>query len=313
MTQAPEIDKIIPETEAEEVTEPETSEVETEEAEPELETAETEDDGESEVEVEVEGGSGVSIQVEHNGTVLSVRAENAERCRIAIKKSYANANTAFFDLSQALLEAYDNDYAKDWGYPNFVAYAEAELSMKSSAAYGLVDVARNVRKYGIPRERVESIGWSKINQLTKALAEHPDDTERLLGMAESMSRSQLGEALKRELSITNARDAKAAIMRLSLKLEGDSATIVSDGFALAYNEIGKEDVSYALTHIVGEWLMARGGNVNSTTLEDWTAYLEKLYGVKLVRAETTESMDEILDATATTAAEDDAALEELLK
>ena len=238
----------------------------------------------------------------------------ANECRVRIKNSFLTATKAFYDLSQDLLEAYDNDYPRLWGYANFVSYCDGELDMKSSMAYGLLDVARTVNELSIPRSRVEAIGWSKMNQLSKALTENPDDADRLLGMAENMSRRDLHEALKQEVTVTDAKAAKAATVRISLKFEGDAAAVVSDGLALAYSEIGQENASLALTHVMGEWLMARNGGAQSASLEDWTAYLEKLYGVKLVKAEASEDLNMILDAkTSTQEEEDDAALEDLLK
>ncbi len=249
------------------------------------------------------------------GVVMSLQDQKAIECREKIRSSFNKANSAFCELSNALLEAYENDYPSLWGYPNFVSYAKAELDMKSSTAYGLLDVARLVRRLSIPQSRVEAIGWSKMAQLTKTLTEKPEDAERLLGMAETMSRDNLKEALKREVSFVDAKEAKPAVMRLSMKFEGDSASLVSEGFALAYGDIGKEDNSLALAHIMGEWLMARGGGAQSATLEDWIEHIEKVYGVKLVRAESSEEIGAILDASAASVSEeeDDAALEELLK
>ena len=47
-------------------------------------------------------------------------------------------------------------------------------------------------------------------------------------------------------------------------------------------------------------------------MENWIAYLEKTYAVKLVRAEEADSIDALLTGDVKTEAEEDMALEDLL-
>lgn len=249
----------------------------------------------------------------------SVHSIQAEKCRQRIEDAIRGANVAFYDLSMGLLEAYENDYAKDWGYDNWTQYVEGKLDMKYRTAYYMVEIAKAVRQLGISKERVQKIGWTKLKEITGVITSKPNESEKYLDMAENMSTSELREALHSEVKLTEGKEATAAIMRMSLKFEGDAAGIMSDGLSLAYGDIGKEDVSLALSHIVGEWLLARGGNVQSSTLEDWVAYIKKVYGVTMVKATDEEGIDalladrdEVMEVEATEA-EDDAALEELLK
>jgi hypothetical protein len=243
---------------------------------------------------------------------LPVNERAAFMCKDRIENASKNASTAFYDISMGLLEAYENDYARIWGFTNFSDYVEGSLDMKYRSAYYLVEIGKIVRKFNIDRGQIERIGWTKMKEIAGYISAKPEEAGHYLALAESMSVSNLKEALGSEAKITEGSDARPAIMRLSLKLEGDSANMVNDGLALAYGDIGKEDVNLALSHIIGEWLVARGASPKASTLEDWQSYLEKVYGVKLVKAEEADAIDALLAGGETQAGEDDTALEELL-
>ena len=254
-------------------------------------------------------------------TELSVRETQAARCREKISNAIRGASIAFYEMSMGLLEAYDNEYARVWGFDTFADYVERELDMKPRTAYYMVDIGRTVRQLGITADRVQKIGWTKMKEITGAMTAAPEDAEKFLNMAESMSTSQLRDALRSEVSLQGPVEGRPAVMRLSLKFEGDSAGIISDGLSLAYADIGKEDVNLGLAHIVGEWLMARGGGAQASTLEQWQEFMERTFGVKLVKAESEESLDAILveaftpeeDAAIDAELGEDDALAELLK
>lgn len=243
---------------------------------------------------------------------LPLNEQAAMRCKARIEGALKGATVAYYDMAFGLLEAYENDYAKIWGYDNFADYVEKSLDMRYRSAYYMVEIGKVARTYEIDRVLIERIGWTKMKEIASFITANPDKKQQYLDMAESMSTSQLKEALGSEVRMTEGSGAKPAIMRLSMKLEGDAANMVNDGLALACGDIGKEDVSLAFQHIVGEWLVARGSSPTATSLEDWTAYLEKTYGVKLVRAEAADSIDALLSGREATSASEDAALEDLL-
>lgn len=225
-----------------------------------------------------------------NGTI---RAEAATACRQRIEDARRSVSTAFYDMSMGLLEAYENEYAKDWGYENFSEYVEKALDMKYRTAYYMVEIGRTVQKLSLPRERVQAIGWTKLKEVTGALNAHPEESERYLTMAETMSTKELQNALS-EAKMTEQKEARPAIMRLSLRFSGDEANIINDGLALAQQDIGSEDVNLSVQHIFSEWLMQHGSETSTTSLEDWIDFLEKRYGVKLVKAEETGSVESVL-------------------
>ena len=244
----------------------------------------------------------------HSGLPLNER--KALECRERIETAAKNASTAFYDMSMGLLEAYENDYAKIWGYENFSDYVESALDMKYRSAYYMVEVGKVSRQFAIDRGQIERIGWTKMKEIASFIQEKPEDAKHYIEMAESMSVRQLQDSLRAEVRMTEQREARPAILRLSMKFEGEGADIVSGALTTAYADIGRDDAALAFQHIAGEWLMARGATP-AAALEDWLSYLKNVYGVTLVRSESADSLDALLTGEATTSA-DDLALEDLL-
>jgi hypothetical protein len=242
---------------------------------------------------------------------LPARERAAFRCKDRIGDALGKSTLAFYDLSCALLEAYDEDYPKVWGFTNFIDYVESELGMKYRSAYYLVEVGRIIKKYNIDTDQAKRIGWTKMKEITSYIQAKPDEASRYLDMAENMSRRELQDQLSSEVKVTDSAEGRPQVMRVSLKLEADAASILSDALALAYGDLGREDVSMAFQHIASEWLVARGGTPGGVTLETWLQYLEQAYGVKLVRSSPDESIDALLSGKSS-GEDDDAALEELL-
>jgi hypothetical protein len=243
---------------------------------------------------------------------LSPHEQAANQCKDRIIRAMRGYNTALYDIALGLAEAYDKDYAPVFGYSNFAEFVETELDMKYRSAYYMVEIAHVVTKIGIAPEQVNRIGWSKMKSIASYIQEKPEEADKYLEMAETLSSAKLQEALKSEVKFTEGKDASGHTLRLSMKLDGDAASIVNDALALAYGDIGREDTALAIQHITSEWMVARGSTPSGASLEDWIKYLEKAYGVKLVRTADEETLDALLSGTPTDTAADDKALEELL-
>ena len=256
-----------------------------------------------------------------NFSDISVREEAAKRCRRRISQALHGASVAFYDMALGLLEAHEQEYHREWGFESFREYVEKELDMKYRTAYYMVEIAQMARNLGIDAERIKQIGWTKMRVITGAISNNPEESEKYLHMAESMSQRDLQNAVRSEILMKEAQESKPAVMRMSLKFEGDSAGILSDALSIAYADIGREDVTQALAHIAGEWLMARGGSASASTLEQWIDFIKKTFGVTLVQTGSEEVIDTILTDTLTPNDEEaidaqlsgDDALDELLK
>jgi len=243
---------------------------------------------------------------------LPTHEQAAYCCKDKIEDAHKRAHMVYYDMSLGLLEAYENDYAPIWGCANFAEYVEKNLDMKYRQAYYMVDAGKVIRKLSLPREQVERIGWTKMRAITDFINAKPEDASRYLDMAERMSRTQLQAALEGEVNLQREKQAKPAVMRLSLKLEGDAANVVSEALTIACEDIGREDVGLAFHHIAGEWMMARGATPKSTPLEDWLAFLRKVYNVDLVRAEDAGNIDALLAGGVTNEDDEEDAIAKLL-
>jgi hypothetical protein len=86
---------------------------------------------------------------------------NTESCRRKITAAYRGAAIAYYDIAVGLLEVWDNDYAKDWGYRNFQDFVETELDMKYRTGYYYVEIARAVKKFNISKGQVQKLAGRK--------------------------------------------------------------------------------------------------------------------------------------------------------
>ena len=93
---------------------------------------------------------------------LSIHEQKAAQCKERIETAHKGASVAFYDMSMGLLEAFENEYPKVWGYENFSDYVEKALDMKYRTAYYMVEIGKVVRDLAIDKGRVQRIGWTKL-------------------------------------------------------------------------------------------------------------------------------------------------------
>lgn len=235
-------------------------------------------------------------------------ATTAQTCRKQILAARKRINEGFFDLAVHLKDAYENAWYKEWDKPDgtkystFAEYCETELEITYRTGKHLVDIGMVIETFGFTKEALVGIGWSKMAQVARHMLtlnpeKDQDEIQRLLDMAGNMSVAELKDALAEEstekevqkltgsgepeVKATKAREAKPAVMRLSVKLESLAAETVASALEAAFNEIGTRDVGQALSLICSEWIMQKGA-ATSMPLKDWIAFLEATYGVKLV-------------------------------
>jgi hypothetical protein len=242
---------------------------------------------------------------------LPINEQAALRCKDRIEASLSGYTRSLYDMALGFLEAYENDYAKLWGFDAFQTYVEVHLGLKIRFVYYMIDVGKMIRKYDIPAEQVQRIGWTKLSKITASIQEHPDEAARYLEMAENLNRTELEDSLKSEIFATPGREATPDKFRLACVFTGQEASVIQDAIGIAYGDIGQPNATLAIQHIAGEWLVQRGSAQSGVTLEDWTHHLERTFNVRLVRAESEDSIDAIITGSGATE-EDDRALDDLL-
>ena len=228
--------------------------------------------------------------------------ERAAECRRAIQDARHQATVASFDLALRIMEASENGYASIWGFRDFDEYAERELQMGVRKAYYFAEVGKAIRSAKLTKEQVDKVGWTKMKEIAKLIMDKPQDAQRYLGMAETLSTKQLQDALRAEretVRVTEGQASTPSVIRMDLKFEAEAGRIVSDAIKLASTEMGVEgNNSLAVQHITAEWLQMKGADSSITTVEDWISHLERIFGVKLQVIQSDESVEAILGESA---------------
>jgi hypothetical protein len=242
---------------------------------------------------------------------LPINEQAAFRCKDRIEQALHRQDNSLYDMAMGFLDAYENNYHVVWGYSSFQVYVEEQLNLKMRFAYYMVDIAKALRQHSIPVDVVQRIGWTKLSRVCAAIQENPAEATRYLEMAEGMSRARLEEALKDEILAIPGKPETQDKLRVACVFEGHAAEVVSEAIGIAYGDIGQKNMSIAFQHIAGEWLAARGAEQSGLALEDWVNHLERVFGTKLVRAESEDSIDSLITGPAATD-EDERMLEDLL-
>lgn len=210
----------------------------------------------------------------------------AKKCLDKIVGCWKQASASYYDIAVAVNEAYDKHYAEVCGYPNFESFVEKTIGMGYRTAMYLKDCGEAIKRQNIPRDRVESIGWTKFKELAPALkgtaelspAKAAVAVDRLLKKGETMSTKALQEDLKKGKERPSVSDER---VRLNMAFEAEPGSIVMDALRLAFNELGTEVPSTAIVHICTEWMALKGASGGTLSINDMIAHVERTYGVKI--------------------------------
>lgn len=227
--------------------------------------------------------------------------ERASACRKRIDDARCQATVASFQLALGIMEAVENNYAALWGYANFEEFAEKDLKMGLRRAYYHADVGRAIRAAKLVESDVEKVGWTKMKEIAKAIIAKPEEAPRLIALATNLTTKSLIAQLQAEqerVTITSGSAGTPSVMRLDLKFDTDAMEFMSKAIKDVGAEIGSDNHSLCIQHIVSEWSMARGASAEAATLDTWLKHLERAFGVKLQRVESNESIEAVLGESA---------------
>lgn len=210
--------------------------------------------------------------------------QRASDCRKRIEEANRNINVGFYDLAVGLYDAYRYEYIKAWGFETIDDYADEVLGFGRRKAYNLIECGRAIldNPY-LTRERIESLGWTKLSLIAGKILLLPDKTQKYLELAESSSYRELKEYLKAEEEEKEDRDAaegKYVFYLKSAKLDGEDAKIVDAALRSAAETYGIDKYDDIIARICSDWLMMHG-DVLDTTLNDWIEFLEKHFDIRL--------------------------------
>lgn len=216
-----------------------------------------------------------------------------DKVRDDIKKYDATIDASYVELAELLHEAYKEKFHIPWGYSDFEEFIKTELSIGYRKAMYLIKIWEAVAEFGLPKERVKEIGWSKMREIVRNM--NYDNAEDLVDKAEKLTVSELRNDLKEEeegIEVSRSRDSSdiEAPEKVTMKLimNTDEASIIMDAIDNAKGILGTTNETVALEYICQEWHMNQGSSGERVTLDVILRYVHETFGVSLVPEEVEE-------------------------
>ena len=240
-----------------------------------------------------------------SGTVekSKVKMTRQEIVREKILEAQGQIEGGYLEMAQLLTEAYHGDFHETWGFETFEAYCDKELDIKYRKARYFIDIWDKVKSLDLPKDQVAALGWTKMKEISAVITEK--NAKEWMRKAEKMSSRELAEAAK----IVRKKDTKdsdvPSITTLTLRMTEAEANVILEAIEEAKSLCDSTNAVIALEMICQDWLTAKGVTPERTSLKDYIAYIEKLYGVKVsVKQETSkkkteqqQETEDILDET----------------
>lgn len=189
----------------------------------------------------------------------------------------------YVNLALLLYEAYTGKYAVEWGYKDFRSYAENELATQYRKALNFVEIGEVVTNLGLPKSRLEKIGWSKLCLLAPILTR--ENMEEWLQQAEEITHRELAEVTRKERVERGDLNDRPKVVKLTIKMSEAEAGVIESAIDDAKKLTNSENTTVALEMICSDWMETRGTTPGKANLDDHITYLEKVYGCKLVLRE----------------------------
>lgn len=204
--------------------------------------------------------------------------QRAAECKERIAAASQTIGESYYELAEALHEAYEGKYFKQWGFETMEEWADAELDIGFRKAYYFIGIVKAVRAANLTKDQVISIGWTKMALIAPLIEKDPTTAEKWVGEAGEKNAKELNESIR----LSKGVKAKPEVLRVSCRFDAEHGKIVTDALTVAYAEIGAEDVSKALAHICSEWVMQKGASGGgAATAEDYAAFIEKKFPFKV--------------------------------
>jgi len=233
--------------------------------------------------------------ITETGTVSSPPAihisPKAGACLDRIKNSMKNMSTNFLDLGEALLEAKEAEFYKEWGYTSFKKWVEGEADLGFPLADKYACVAEAVRAAGWSREDIAGIGWTKLFLLKDKIAADPDNANALLEEARAKTVREIKDGLTSGKKTVTPGEMVNMIRVSASWPEDEGGRLMSDAIRAAFAELGMEPTpkktAEALLHIGQEWFMSKAvsGAGQVSNLADYLNYIEKRFNVSVQATE----------------------------
>ena len=161
----------------------------------------------------------------------------------------------FCEMSELLHEAWEYQYHKSLGYDSFQDYAEEQLDVKGRKAAFMVQIAKTLKRLGIPWEDVQEVGWRKTAAIASIL--NKDNAQQWIKEAKETPLAHLSEKVK---ALKQGREiSEEPPIRMTIQLDQDENTIVQAAldFAKRYEDVNSN--SKAIIRICYEYFQSKEG------------------------------------------------------
>jgi len=166
-----------------------------------------------------------------------------------IKGLVQSIDNNWYDLAKELHEVYDTNMFTYWGYNTFRDYVEDDLKLEYRTAAYRVKIGWAIKEYGIRRNTVLDLGWTKFKEIIPYFSEDDTKNQKLIEMAKELTVKELQVALKK-----NKASKKQDTIKMSFSFNQEQADILDEAFKLGEAMLKTTDKSRILEAIISDWL-----------------------------------------------------------
>lgn len=213
-------------------------------------------------------------------SVSTVKLPREKVVRDRLLEAKGALENGYLEMAQLISEAFHKEFHLNWGFGTFREYCEQELEIGYHKATYFMDIWDKVKTLELPKSKVTKLGWTKMKDIAAVVTK--ENAEELLEKASSMSSRELTETVKTMRKSDPNKDKNVPVtVTFSVKMGESEHRVVLDAIEEAKKLLETDQTTLALETICSDWMEAKGGQPTVTALEDYIAYLENVFPVKI--------------------------------
>lgn len=177
---------------------------------------------------------------------------------------------SYFRLGGVLAVVQSNDeWFKDEGFDTFRDFIESKFGLQYRKAMYLIGIYTNIVEAGVPYQKFDGIGWTKIKEIAGVVT--PDNVDEWVDRAKTMSTLALNAYVKKYLQGTLKKsDEKPGTgpTQYTVKVHPDQKATIEQAVEKAMKEANTEFKGVALEAVCMNYLSgAKVGKTKGTNLQ----------------------------------------------
>lgn len=192
---------------------------------------------------------------------LEIENLKEEKAFALVPKLMDSIESDYFRLGGVLAHIQSEGWFMDKGFENFRAYVEDGCGMAYRKSMYLIQIYNGLVASGVSWEKVKSLGWTKLKELSSILT--PDNVDGWVATATDMTVLQLQDYIKaqtagstKETSAEKKSDAAEVkkVSTMTFKVHDDQKATIREALDKCKHETGTEVDTVALEHICLDFL-----------------------------------------------------------